>query len=587
MSRTYTLTPTGMYGGRGSRNMYLSGFTAWETKRVGYWQQGSTNYLGAVSFFFDFAPVIGRTIESIKLTTTCSGTFAYSVPLLYSEKSTDSVTDWTIPDYSHEVQVSRYGTIPQLDLTVFGIPSTNAYVIGSYYRTYASVDITGATLTIVTAETYKTVTYNANGGTGAPSPTQLWGEGDWDDYLSTTEPTRTGYRFEGWNTQQNGGGTHYDAGQYIQASADIILYAEWTALSSVLDSVTDAEIGQATTVSWTNYGSFVNKLRFIFGSADTGEIAVSGTSHQFTLPSTWYAQTPTSTSGTATVYLYTYVDGVLIGTSSLTFTVSVGASVVPSIGSVTATGIDEVWGLLLQEHSSVTITAANCAPGAGSTIAKYSIVGEGLDFSATSSDPSASATSGIFAVSGSLTYTVTVQDARGRTATGTVMVNVTAYARPSISSVDAVRCNADGTLNPITGTTIRAVAVFTYSQVGQNILTSELSYKRHADSVYTTAQTNLTSGTAYIIAVGTAEIASSYDVKVEIVDALGNSASFVDIVPPVVGISFGLKNDRARFGGPVEGPGLQIDWNTKIQGTLTLGNTTLTEAQLQSLLSLL
>ena len=41
---------------------------------------------------------------------------------------------------------------------------------------------------------------------------------------------------------------------------------------------------------------------------------------------------------------------------------------------------------------------------------------------------------------------------------------------------------------------------------------------------------------------------------------MGNSGVLTVLLPPVVGIAFGLKNDRARFGGPVEKPGLQIDW---------------------------
>ena len=166
-------------------------------------------------------------------------------------------------------------------------------------------------------------------------------------------------------------------------------------------------------------------------------------------------------------------------------------------------------------------------------------------------------------------------------------ISVTAYAAPNISSVTGVRCNSDGTENPITGTTIKASTNFTWTAVGSNALTSTMSYKKHTDQYYTQAQTGLTSGATYIIAVGLALIDSSYDVQVEITDSLGNSATYTIIVPPVVGISFGLKNDRARFGGPVEQAGLQIDWNTVVKGTLTIGTTTITENQLQQLLALI
>ena len=590
MSRTYTLTAT-TYGGRTtSRNMYMSTMQPWAGgKRVGCWKSGSTEYWGAVSFIFnsgDLATVRGHTIESIKLSVACSSTFAYSEELIYEQKSTASTTDWTIPNYAHEVTVPRYGSVPIIDVTVLGVPDYG-YVVGGYYRTYAYADVTGGTLTVVTAETSKTITYNANGGTNAPEPTVVWGEGAWEGFVTIHNPTRTGYSFNGWNTQANGGGTSYAPADDITLTADIILYAQWTALSSVLDSVTDANITETTTVSWTNYGSFTNKLRFIFGSVDSGEIAVTGSSYTYTLPSTWYAQTPNATSGTATVYLYTYVDGILIGTSSQTFTASVKSSVVPSIGSITATGVDLMWNLYLQGHSSVTISVAGCAAGAGASIASYSFQGHELNNSTQTSQASASATSGVFAISGSLLYTATVTDTRGRSASQNVTISVTAYAAPNISSVTGVRCNADGTENPITGTTIKTSTNFTWTAVGSNALTSTLSYKKHTDQYYTQAQTGLTSGATYIIAVGLALIDSSYDVQVELTDSLGNSATYTIIVPPVVGISFGLKNDRARFGGPVEQAGLQIDWNTVVKGTLTIGTTTITENQLQQLLAML
>lgn len=579
MSRTYTFTAT-TYGGRTSnRSMYMNTMQAWSGgKRVGCWRSGSTDYYGAVSFIFnsgDLATVRGCTIESIKLSLNCSSTFAYSEELIYEQKVTDTVTDWTIPNYAHEVTVPRYGTVPIIDVTVLGVPDYG-YVVGGYYRTYAYCDVTGGTLTVVTAETSKTITYNGNGGT-SPSSTVVWGEGSWEGVVTTTIPTRTGYSFNGWNTQANGGGTSYQPADDITLTSDITLYAQWTALKSVLTEATNANITEVTTVSWTNYGSFTNKLRFIFGSVDSGEISVSGSSYSYTIPASWYNQIPNSTSGTATVYLYTYANGTLIGSSSTTFTASVKSSVVPAIGSISATGVDLMWGLYLQGHSSVTISVSNCSAGSGATIASYSIQGHGLNYSENRTQTSASATSAVFTVSGSQTYTATITDSRGRTASRSVTITVTAYAAPNISSVTGIRCDSDGTANPTTGTSLKASATFTYSAVGSNTITSSLSYKKHTDQAYTQVQTGITSGTTYIFAVGLAEISSSYDVQVEVTDTIGNTATYTIIVPPVVGISFGLKNDRARFGGPVEKAGLQVDWDAdfkqdvNIDGDLTGG----------------
>lgn len=567
MSRTYTLHPTAMYGGRGPRNMYLSGFSAWSGKRIGWFRDGSTDYAGAVSFYFDFAPVMGKTRESIKLSLTCSNTFAYAVPVLYNPKASATTTDWTVNDYA-TVDCEKHGTIPTLDLTPWGLPEHDAYVIGGYYRTYSYVDVTDAVLTVVTAETTKKVTYNGNGGSNIGVETLLWGETEWDGYLTTTVPTRTGYQFTGWNTQANGTGTSYASGAYISVTADTVLYAQWTALSSVLTSASNANITETTTVQWTNYGSFTNKLRFIFGSVDSGEITVTGASYNYTLPSSWYNQIPNSTSGIATVYLYTYVGSTLIGTSSRTFTAYVKSTVVPSISDPTSEGVNLKWSLYLQKYSSVKISVTGGSAGTGATIKSYSITGPSLNYSVNTTATSANATSEVLTTSGTATYTVTITDSRNRTVQKTVSITVTAYAEPAISSLTGVRCNSDGTVNQTTGTSIKATSVFTWTAVGQNSLTRTLSYKKHTASSYTTAQTGINSDTSYVIAVGLAEISSSYDVKVEISDSLGNSASYVAVVPPVVGIAFGLKNDRARFGGPVEKAGLQVDWNAEFNGLL-------------------
>lgn len=597
MSRTYTLTAT-TYGGRTTnRNLYMTTMQPWAGgKRAGCWRSGSTDYYGAVSFIFnsgDLATVRGHTIESIKLSVDCSSTFAYSEELIYDEKATQSETSWQIPSYAHEVTVPRYGAIPIIDVTALGVPDYG-YVIGGYYRTYAYADVTGGTLTVVTAETSKTITYNANGGTNAPEPTVVWGEGSWEGIVTIHNPTRTGYSFNGWNTQANGGGTSYAPADDITLTADITLYAQWVALKSVINSAPDTEIGSSILVEWDNYGAFVNKLRFAFGQIDSGEISVSGTSHSFSIPNSWLAQLPNATSGIATVYLYTYADGVLIGTSEATFSASVPASVAPSISTVIAEMVNENqtvagWGIYLQNYSKTRITVSGGAAGTGASIASYAFSGSNLEKSIASNAASANATSDILTASGTLTFTVTITDSRGRTAQGTVSINVTSYSLPSINNMEAYRSNDDGTLNPITGTTILAVAMFSFSAVGQNALTSELSYKRHFDQSYTQAQTNLTSGQPYIIAVGLAEIASSYDVKVEISDSLGNTATFIVIVPPVAGISFGLKNDRARFGAPCEEEGLFVDWDFKIKTgkRIRLGNTWLSEAELQSLKNLI
>ena len=74
------------------------------------------------------------------------------------------------------------------------------------------------------------ITYNANGGNGAPSnQTKKHGE---NITLSSVKPTKTGYTFTGWNTSSNGSGTSYSSGGTYSNNSNVTLYAQWQSVSS-------------------------------------------------------------------------------------------------------------------------------------------------------------------------------------------------------------------------------------------------------------------------------------------------------------------------------------------------------------------
>ena len=75
-----------------------------------------------------------------------------------------------------------------------------------------------------------TVSYNANGGTGAPaSQTKTYGV---NLTLSSTVPTRAGYAFKGWATSSTGA-VVYQAGGTYSANSAATLYAVWELLGNV------------------------------------------------------------------------------------------------------------------------------------------------------------------------------------------------------------------------------------------------------------------------------------------------------------------------------------------------------------------
>lgn len=71
-----------------------------------------------------------------------------------------------------------------------------------------------------------TVSYNANGGSGAPSAQTKWYGKNLT--LSSTKPTRTGYSFQGWSTA-NDTSVEYSAGAVYSSNSSVTLYAVWKA----------------------------------------------------------------------------------------------------------------------------------------------------------------------------------------------------------------------------------------------------------------------------------------------------------------------------------------------------------------------
>lgn len=81
------------------------------------------------------------------------------------------------------------------------------------------------TITAVWAPIQYTITYNANGGAGAPGQqTKDYGQ---NLILSDTLPTRDHCRFRTWNTNINGTGISYAPGANYTANASVTLYAIW------------------------------------------------------------------------------------------------------------------------------------------------------------------------------------------------------------------------------------------------------------------------------------------------------------------------------------------------------------------------
>ena len=96
------------------------------------------------------------------------------------------------------------------------------YQPGDYYTIYSNT-----ILYAIWGEStqYCTITFNANGGTGAPSNQQkIIGE---TTYIPYTKPTKTGYTFLGWSTSRYATSADYQLGQAYTPYGDMTFYAVW------------------------------------------------------------------------------------------------------------------------------------------------------------------------------------------------------------------------------------------------------------------------------------------------------------------------------------------------------------------------
>lgn len=71
------------------------------------------------------------------------------------------------------------------------------------------------------------ISYNANGGSGAPATQTKWYNENLT--LSNTKPTRTGYTFVNWSTNFGSGSVYFNPGSTYTRNSGTTLYANWKA----------------------------------------------------------------------------------------------------------------------------------------------------------------------------------------------------------------------------------------------------------------------------------------------------------------------------------------------------------------------
>lgn len=258
---------------------------------------------------------------------------------------------------------------------------------------------------------------------------------------------------------------------------------------------------------------------------------------------------PNSTSGTATIRVDTYSGSTKIGTASKTLTMNVPSSVVPSISSVSVTenggsGISNTF-VKGKSKANVSISASGSY---SSTISSYSTTITGL-----STKSGSSFTSDTLNTHGTITFTTTVKDSRGRSASKSTTITVYDYFTPSFT-IKAERCTSDGTIDEVNGTYFKiTTAVTSYADLGSaNVLTWEVYSNTNspgAEGWYLEESGTGLKSSGYVIAGGDrATPDNSHEAKIVIKDKYGTYERKVDIPTAYVTMDFLQGGKGIAFG---------------------------------------
>lgn len=333
-------------------------------------------------------------------------------------------------------------------------------------------------------------------------------------------------------------------------------------------SAATVEMGKSVTINTPAVNSaYRHTLRYVFGGA-SGTIATGiASSVSWTPPVSLANQIPSATAGSGTIYCDTYSGSTLLGTKSVSITLTVPGSVVPSAGTLSAALAEDTsgTGLYVKGMGKAKLTLSGASGIYGSSITSYTITGGG--WTATNG----ALTTGTLASAGNITFTATVTDSRGRKASTTRTISVIDYTKPGVAVCDVYRCDADGNRKKA-GTYFAVEINASYSAITGNILNITARYKKQSESSYGTAA-NVTNNGKTVLGGGNIGASTTYDVLVTVADKY-NSLS----IPRTLSTKSVLQSFKRGAGAAIGKVAelanwLDVAWNTRIRGNLQVDGT--------------
>lgn len=272
--------------------------------------------------------------------------------------------------------------------------------------------------------------------------------------------------------------------------------------------------------------SYTHKVTYAFGTRSYTQTGV-GTSASYTIPLAWLDQIPNAISGTGSVTVETLNSaGASMGSRSTNFTLTAGAGVTPSAGTLTAALVDGLGGAYIQGHSKCKATLSGYAAGTGATVAAVSITGNGDSANANT------LASSLLRAAGTVTFTATVRDSRGRTASTTASITVTAFTDVAITSKTVLRCGSDGTEDRTGGKSAKLGCSYSYTAVTGNSVTVRVFWRVAGAAAWNEITGwDSTSGYTAVALVDSVPLDARYEIRFLVTDAVSRAEQTAVIDP--------------------------------------------------------
>ncbi len=328
------------------------------------------------------------------------------------------------------------------------------------------------------------------------------------------------------------------------------------------------EFGKAVTIN-TNRASntFTHTLKYKLGSVSGTIAAGVGASASWTVPLSLMSQIPNAASGSIQITCETYSGSTLVGSSQVSLTATVPASVVPSVSVTVAEAASIPSGITgyIQGRSRLKVTSTGTGQY-GATIKSYAVTMEGTGYSG------AAVTTNVINGSGTVTVSVTVTDSRGRTAKKDTSITVTAYTPPRISGISAYRCKSatDGTADSSGAYICVKPSGGITSLSNKNAKTCTVYYKKTSASSYSskalTMGDNTLDSESVIVP---ADVGSGYDIYVVLQDSFSQiRADAASVMAGAAYIHIPSGRNGIGFGKRTEG-GMDVAWPVTLRDKLT------------------